>query len=224
MHKLFCLFYMLFVCAGNPAGATTVLSNEVVYWSFIYNTVQVNRSPYFTDEYKTANIKLTSGRILEKVKMKIDLVGQQVLFISTNGIEINFDPGIVKQITYSDTTANGIVFYKFQTGFPVIDRQNRNNFYMVLADGTCTIVKSILKKVIGDKKIVLSEVADEYETFEDYYLFIKGGIKKLKKDKEFLLTELADKQAQVSQYIQSQKLNLKNIEHIIKIINYYNTL
>ncbi len=215
---------MPFVCAGNTSGEITVSYNEGVYRSFVNNTVQVSRSPYFTDEYKTANIKLTSGRLLEKVKMKIDLVVQQVLFISSNGIEINFDPGMVKQITYSDTTANGIIFYKFQTGFPVIERQDRNNFYLVLAEGPCTLVKSILKKVIGVKKIVLSEVADEYETFEDYYLFIKGGIKKLKKDKEFILAELSDKQVAVNEFILANQTNFKNMEHLIKLFNFYNSL
>jgi hypothetical protein len=202
---------MPFVSAGNTSGDTTVLSNEAVCRSFVNHTVQVSSSPYFTDEYKTANIKLTSGRLLEKVKMKTDLVGLQVLFISSNGIEINFDPGMVKQITYSDTTANAIVFYKFQTGFPVIDRQDRNNFYLVLADGNCTFVKSIFKKAIGVKKIVLSEVADEYETFEEYYLFINGGIKKLKKGREFILAELSDKQVEVNQFILTNQTNFKNL-------------
>jgi hypothetical protein len=216
--------FITFVCAGKSSAKTTVFINEAVYRSFVNYTVQVSRSPYFTDEYKTANIKLTSGRLLEKVKMKIDLVVQQVLFISSNGIEINFDPGMVKQITYSDTTTNGIVFYKFQTGFPVMDRQDKKNFYLVLADGTCTFVKSILKKVIGVKKIVLSEVADEYETFEDYYLFIKGGIKKLKKDKEFILAELSDKQVAVNEFILANQTNFKNMEHLIKLFNFYNSL
>jgi len=215
---------MPFVCAGNTSGETTVFINEAVYRSFVNNTLQVSRSPYFTDEYKTANIKLTSRRLLEKVKMKIDLVGLQVLFISSNGIEINFDPGMVKQITYSDTTANGIVFYKFQTGFPVIDRQDKNNFYQVLSDGNCTFVKSIFKKAIGVKKIVLSEVADEYETFEDYYLFIKGGIKKLKKDKEFILAELSDKQVEVNEFLLANQTNFRNTEHLIKLFNFYNSL
>ena len=64
----------------------------------------------------------------------------------------------------------------------------------------------------------------DYETFEEYFLFIKGGLKKVKKDKGFILSELADKQPQLTDYIQINKLNMKKPEHISRLISYYNTL
>lgn len=240
MHKLFCQLFIAFVCAGNTNAEITAtvpgdkvvdekwenpaLINNIVCRSVSNRFFQNSKSPYFTDEYKTAKIKLTSGRIFENVKMRIDLAVQQTYFIASNSIEINIDPGMVKEITYSDTTANGIIFYKFQTGFPAIDRQNKNNFYLVLADGNCKFLKSIVKKASEIKKIILSEIADEYETYEEYYLFAKGGIRKLKKDKEFILAEMSDKQIAVNEFILSSKTNFRNTEHLIKLFNYYNSL
>ena len=129
MNKLFRLLVMAFVCTGNTYAGVTVLNpgdkamhdkrekliNDAVCGSFLNRLIDVSKSPYFTDEYKYANIKLTNGRVLERVKMRIDLVIQQTYFISSNDIEINIDPGMAKEITYSDTTPTGIIFYKFQT-------------------------------------------------------------------------------------------------------------
>jgi hypothetical protein len=45
-----------------------------------------------------------------------------------------------------------------------------------------------------------------------------------KKDKDFILAELSDKQTEVNQYILSNKLNLRNQEHLVKLLTYYNSL
>ena len=158
------------------------------------------------------------------MKTRIDLVIQTTYFISSNGIEINIEPGLAKEITYADTTTDGIVFYKFQTGFPAINRQNGNNFYLVLAEGRCSFLKSVLKKETERQNVLYGEKEKDYETFEEYYLFAKGEIKKLKKDKDFILAELSDKEVQVNLFIKANKLNIKNNGDLTSLINYYNTL
>ena len=52
----------------------------------------------------------------------------------------------------------------------------------------------------------------------------KGVMKRWKKDKDFITAELSDKRAEVEEYILSNKLNLKNRENVIKLLNYYNSL
>ena len=49
-------------------------------------------------------------------------------------------------------------------------------------------------------------------------------MKRLKKEKDFILAELSDKRTEVNQYVQSNKLNLKSNDHIVKLLNYYNAL
>lgn len=208
MYKRFCQIFIAFVCAGNLSA----------------QTVDMSRTPYFNEAYAFANITLKSGRVFVKVKTRIDLVVQETYIITSNGLEVNIASGMVKEITYADTTVEKIIFYKFKTGFPGIDRQDRDNFYLVLAEGRCNLLKSVIKKPLERKDVLFGEVPKEYETFEEYYLFAKGAMKKLKKDKDFILAELSDKQLEVNQFIQSNKLNVKNNEHIVKLINYYNTL
>lgn len=223
------LYHVLFViiCVGTAQMGLAITGNTVVTNKKLHGSAALpfSGSPYFTDEYKYAKILLTSGRVFTGVKMRIDLAAQQAFIVTVNGIEANMGGGMVKEITYADTTVDrGIVSYKFQTGFPAVDKQTKNNFYLVLVEGRCGFLKLILKKASEKKNDLMNTTTLDYETFEDYYIFSKGVMTRWKKDKDFILAELSDKQTEVNQYILSNKLNLRNQEHLVKLLTYYNSL
>ncbi|MES2004484.1 MAG: hypothetical protein V4450_08175 [Bacteroidota bacterium] len=184
----------------------------------------VTGTPYFLASYKYADMTLKQGRKFVQVKTKINLVTQETVFESSNGAEGYLEAGMVKEITFSDTTETGITAYKFQTGFPAVDRQSDKNFYQVFAEGKCGYFKSIVKKVIERKNELSGEAAKEFETTENYYLFVKGEMKRWKRNKESVLNELTDKQVQVNQFVLQNKTDFRNPEQVSKLLNYYNTL
>jgi hypothetical protein len=188
------------------------------------NYGDVSGSPYFMGEYKYGSITLTTGRTFVNVKVRIDLASQETYFVSTNGVEAMISAGNVKEISFADTTADGIKSYLFKTGFPDIDRQSSRHFYLILAEGKCSYLKSIIKRVSERKSELSGEIAKDFETSEEYYFFANGQMKRVKRDKDFVLTELADKKAELDKYVQTNKLNLKNQEHIAKLVAYYNSL
>lgn len=237
MCRTLCQFILFFICAGNTLAqsngvviggkwANQIFVSDVNGRPFENRYADVSGTPYFNEEYKFANIKFSQGqgRTFVNVKTRIDLASQETYFISSNGIEAVIEAGMVKEITYADTTAEGIIFYKFQTGFPSIDMKTGNNFYLVLSEGRCSFLKSITKKVTERKNELSGEVAKDFTTYENFYLFIKGEMKRVKKDKDFLLGELSDKQAEISEFIKTHKLNVKNNEHLTRLIAYYNSL
>lgn len=186
-------------------------------------TTRLNNSPYFNENYRFADIIMVRGRKFINVKAKLDLFNQTVVFVS-NDIEAVLEPGTVREMSYRDTTENGIINYRFRTGFPAIDNKTGNNFYIVLADGKCTMLRSVEKRLTQRKNEISGQVFNDYETTENYFLFSKGEMKHLKKDKDFILSELADKQQEVNKFIQDNKLNLRNNDHLVKLLDYYNTL
>jgi hydroxymethylpyrimidine pyrophosphatase-like HAD family hydrolase len=235
MHRPFVILCMTLVCCANTIAqnnglvingkwADQVSISDVNGRPFENKYADVNGTPYFNAIYKSANIKLTQGRMFANVKTRIDLAAQETYFICSNGAEAYLEPGMIKEITYADTTAGGIILYKFQTGFPSIDKQNQYNFYLVLAEGRCSLIKSIIKTVAERKNELSGEIAKDFETSENYYLFANGEMKRLKKEKSFILAALSDKQGQADQFIQSNKINLKNTDHLVKLLNYYNSL
>jgi hypothetical protein len=68
------------------------------------------------------------------------------------------------------------------------------------------------------------EVVKEFEATEQTYLFTKGEMKVFKKDKDFILSVLADKKAEMNQYLTEHATNFRNQEHMIRLLNYYNSL
>lgn len=183
----------------------------------------INGSQYFNENYRYSDITMVKGRKFTNVKAKIDLTNQSVVFLS-NDIEAVLEPGSVRELSYRDTTENGIIAYRFRTGYPAVDNKTPNNFYIVLADGKCSMLRSVEKRVTQRKNEISGEVFRDYETTESYFLFSKGEMKHLKKDKDFILSELADKQAEVNKFILENKLNLKNYDHIARLLDYYNGL
>ena len=183
----------------------------------------VNGHPFFDPAFRYADITLVKGRTFAKVKTKINLVDQTTVFITSNNIEAFIERGSVKEVRYADTSAVGITNYVFQTGFPAVDRLQESNFYQVLAAGRCTLLKSIVKSVAEKKNELSGELARDMETTENIYLFNNGKMTRLKKEKNFMLDALSDKKEQLAMYFDKEKPILKNMEQLVKLVEYYNS-
>jgi len=59
---------------------------------------------------------------------------------------------------------------------------------------------------------------------ENDYVFIGTEIKRIKKDKEFFMSIMSDKASAIEQYLSNSKINFKNEDHLLKLIEYYNSL
>ncbi|MBI2272187.1 MAG: hypothetical protein HYU70_00195 [Bacteroidetes bacterium] len=236
MRFCFAQFFGLLLFASNSTGAqnngvvvsgkwpSQVFISDVNGRPFESRFDDVSGTPYFNADYKYGDITLKQGRKFVQVKMKINLVTQETIFVSANGIEGYMEAGMVKEITYADTTAEGIRLYHFQTGFPAVDRQTDKHFYQVLAAGRCSLLRSVVKKVIERRNELSGEVAKEFESVENIYIYVKGEMKRYKKDKDSLLPWLADKQEEMNQYMAGHKINFKNLDQVIQLLNYYHSL
>lgn len=184
----------------------------------------VNGSPWFNPEYKLSKIILNDGKKFSGIRSKINLANQQLAFITGNNVEAYLETGQVKEVLYADTLAGAISSYKFQTGFPSVDKLNGQNFYQVLADGKCMLLQSIVKEVKEDKNEFSGEIAKEFKTIENLYFYINEEMKRVKKNKDFILSVLKDKASELTQFIQSEKINCNNNEQLIRLVEHYNSL
>ncbi len=227
---LTCFWYQYLQAQGNGISVSNDKWNKQISITdvsgrpFENKYADVNGTPFYNPEYRYANIILQKGRSFNSIKTKINLESQQVNFVSANGVECYMEAGVVREVNYEDTSATGIQKIVFKSGFPPVDRQGQSHFYRVLVDGNCSLLKAIIKHV-GERKNELSgEVAKDFEKTEEYYLYVNGQIKRVKKDKEFILNMLSNKKEQVSQFITDKKINIKNTEQLLALVNYYNTL
>ncbi len=179
---------------------------------------------YLTDGFRSGTVVMSNGKKIEHIKIRLDLVTQEVNFIDTNGTEAYLDAGLVSEIYFFDTTARGIVFYHLKTGYPAIDHHASFHFYQVLAEGNITLLRW-QQKVIAEKKNYASgETGKELNSYEAFYIAGKDGMKRVKKDREWVTEILSDKKIQVEQYLKMNKVNFRNPEELAKLVAYYNTL
>ena len=184
----------------------------------------VEGNPFFTENFRSSTIKLVSGLEFNNVMARLDLY-KQIIQVKLKGDTVKTVlPGNIIEIIFYDTVQSLPNTYKFQTGYPEIDNLNRNNFYQVLSDGNVTLLRSSIKKINKTKNELSGEISSQFDIYEDYYLYVKYEMKRVKKDKEYLLTLLADKRKELETYISAQKMNLKSMDSIKRLIDYYNSL
>jgi hypothetical protein len=184
----------------------------------------VSGSAYLFPDFKYATIVLTDGRQYSNVKARINLVEHEVNFIASNGEEGYIGKGMVTAITINDTTKQGIKKYTFQSGYPTTDNQTVIHFYQVLASGKAKLLKSINKNIEERLNELSGEKSKEFAVRENMYLQIGGGLKRIKKEAGFFLGLMADQKDAMNLYINSNKVNFKAEEQLVKLVEYYNSL
>jgi hypothetical protein len=219
---------LILVCLVNAFThaciASTGIGMHIIPGPVVKSYPGSDGTPYFPETYKYATITLVQGRALRNVKARVDLVENETQFISANGAEGLLNRGMVREVSYADTVDAIITQYKLRTGFPPIEKFTKDNFYLVLADGRCSFLKAIIKKVTEIRNELPGGMVKSYETLEDYYIYAKGEIRRWKRDKDFILAELADKKSEVDQFVLANKTNFRNAESVAKLVSYYNSL
>ncbi len=181
-------------------------------------------SVYDQSDYQLAKITLKDGRVYNDVKARINLLEHEVNFIASNGQEGYLGKGMATELVYTVPKEFGQDLKVFQCGFPPIDNQNRISFYQILYNGKTSLLKSVYKTIQERNNDMSGERYKEFATYENMYLLKDGVMVRIKKDKSSLLALLQDKSQAIQQYINGQKLNLKNEADLIALVKYYNTL
>ena len=152
------------------------------------------------------------------------MLEHEVNFIASNGQEGYLGKGMATELVYTVPKEFGQDLKVFQCGFPPIDNQNRISFYQILLNGKTSLLKSVYKTIQERNNDLSGERYKEFATYENTYLLKDGAMVRIKKDKSSLLNLLQDKSQVLQQYINDQKLNLKNEADLIALVKYYNTL
>jgi hypothetical protein len=181
-------------------------------------------SIFLYDDFRLANITLQNGKSFEKVKTKIDLLDQEMVFLSTDGKIGILSNGQVKEIRFIGEPNDSASARVFRTGFPKVDVLNPSSFYEVLADGKLLLLKSIMKYAVENKNELSGEVNRLIEDAENIYAFKDNQMKRLKKDRELIYDLMADKRSEMALKQQSVNPNLKNITELVNLVKFYNSL
>lgn len=225
---------LLLLCICKIAIAQQSVTQEVTEHNFkIFDAdgklfvnpyIDISGSPFFLDDWKYGKIKVADNSIFSNIRLKLDLISQQVHFLKSDNIEMVSPVAMVREITLFDSTQLVPVTYTFQCGFPAVDNQDKKNFYLVICDGKIKFLESMRKVIHQDKNEYAGTVEKEFRQYEDYYFFIDNKMYRIKKDKNFILDLMKPNNAKIETYINENKLSYKSMNDIKKVLDYYNSL
>ncbi|MEI6266186.1 MAG: hypothetical protein WCP74_13895, partial [Sphingobacteriia bacterium] len=184
--------------------------------------IGVDGTPYLFKEFKFGSIELKNGRKFTSVQLKLDLVAQEIIFLSPDKEEGEIGSEFVKEVLLTDTTELGVVSYLLRSGFPAVDNYKSNQFCLVIAEGKIALLKSMVKTIDTRKNELSGEISKEFALTEEFFTFQNGVMTRFKRDKDNILSVMADKRAVIEKYLKENKGNFKNSEYLAKIFTYYN--
>ena len=217
-------------------GAQTGSSQEMGKWDnqifiqdvngrpMIAKYIGVDGFPYLIKDFKFGWVQIKTGRKFNNVPIKLDLVAQEIIFLSANKEEGVIGGDFVKEVGFNDTTESGINAYLFRSGFPPIDKFSANQFYQIIADGKISLLKSLVKSIDTRKNELSGEIVMEFSLSEEFFTYQNGLINRFKRDKNEVLSLFNNQRDKVEAFIKTNKGSFKQEKYLASIFNYYNSL
>jgi len=117
--------------------------------------------------------------------------------------------------------------YSFYKKSPEDTEPEKSSYFIMNADGKCRLLvkKNIRVQEAEPAKLYQDAKPPKFiDTGDTYFLKIESKTAIRFHNKKELLTILSDKSEAVSGFIKSNKLDVKKIEDLVKIVSHYNSL
>ncbi|WP_347157208.1 hypothetical protein [Pontibacter chitinilyticus] len=215
-----CFFLMGFVVLNvQISWAQTYLEEVGGRPIRIGQYVDVHGSPYLQDDWAKGTVQFANGKAYDGLDLKYDMVADMLLFKDDKGQTLEFVQPVAK---FTVETADGVK--TFQNGFPGEGTATDKSYYQVLANGKATLLKRGAKVVREAKQYNSATIEKNIMDIGAYYINKDVALHKIKNNEKAVLAELSDQAPALKEFIKANKLNLKEEEDLVKLVNYYNSL
>lgn len=178
--------------------------------------------PYTFKDFFPGRIIMKTGKT-HQVDLRFDIYSNQINFKEDDQIFTLLNPEKVATIEI-DTLRLIFCDYIKKAG----DEMPAGSFYFILKlDGYC---KLLIKRNVNVQEAELPKLYQEAKPAEfvrmpdDYYLIVGDEPAVRLSNKKDLLTLLSDYKDDIERFIDSNKLGIKKIADVIKIVKFYNSL
>jgi hypothetical protein len=220
-----CLFLFVILCSAYAHAQQNPFMNDGNGRPlYIKTTYVADGSPYLFDEYNFAEITSVNGIVYRQVRVKLNMVDNQVQYMSDKGEELVASLPI-KKIRFlsavdEDQKRVSITVESFGEAL----NSSGSAIYEVVDSGKVMLLKKTVINTRDEKKYGEATITRHFEKVKSDYLYINHEIKKIEKGKSFFLTALADKQKEIEAFIDNNKLKCKGTGDYKMIISYYNSI
>jgi hypothetical protein len=223
MKKILILF--AFVCYKNIHAQNNPFMNDGNGRPLYIKTNYVaDGSPYLFDEYNFAEITSVSGIVYRQVRVKLNMVDNQVQYMSDKGEELVANL-LIKKIKFLNAVDEDQKHIEITVeSFDEALNTSGSIIYQVIDSGKVMLLKKTVINTRDEKKYGEATITRHFEKIQSDYLFVNHEMKKIQKRKSFFVEVLTDKNKEVETFIDENSLKCKNTLDYKKIIAYYNSL
>jgi len=178
--------------------------------------------PFIYKDFHEGDLTLQNGEVY-KLNMRYDIYGNQVHIKNKDQIF-----GIIYPEKVASIVIDTIKLLYFNYVNSPGDKSKAESTYFILkTDGKCSL---LIKKNIRIQDAELPKVLQDAKpakfihTSDTYYLKVEGKSAFRINSKKDLLNILADRKDELSKFIDSNKLGTKDLDDLVKIVTFYNSL
>ncbi len=231
MKTLVCFLAMLFPLLSFSQGQTLQFMKEDNSFLndvngrplLLRSEYLVEGSPFFTPDYCTANLKVRKGKYYQGIQVKLNLQQNLVIYDAGDGKEMAAITPIEKIVfvNCADPSKNQTLL----SGFPPVDGQTANSFYVLLDSGRVTLLKQIGVNYRDVKHYGSNQTTRVFEQKEILYTYqTDKGMIRLAKEETAILSLLSDQRKTIQAFINANDLTCRKEADLIKIFQFYNSL
>jgi len=225
MRNIFIIVTAALVFVGGKSSAQFGIVNDELIRTGIKNNTLVEKyaniegNPYFFKDWVKGKITISKGVVDTTSLLKFDQV-ENKLFVKGDAEDVYTFKEVVAKFTLVGEKST----HNFECGFPKTADTDEFTYFEVFNSGKTKIARRTVK-VIEEYKPYSGAMVKQIAENQKYYLCKSGTATiPVKLDKKEILQNLSDKQKEVEDFLSKKKLNLKKIEDVTKLLDYYNSL
>jgi hypothetical protein len=214
---------LLALCFNGFAQSNPFMNDANGRPLYTGTTYKSEGSPYYFDQYMPAEVTSLEGKVYKDIKVKINLVVNELSFMTAEGKEMVAVLPIKKvKFLYAAEGQDGIGRVLESYGQPI--NSPNTPVYEVMDTGRCTLLKLVKVTYRDSKEFNQATTVRVFQHTESFHVLWAGGkIEKLGAGKE-VAALFKDKEALVRAYIETNKLKCRSAADYRKVVGYYNSL
>ena len=220
--KICLLFTLQFLLYGMLLGQTL----NSGWRNHEYSTKQfsdIDGSPFLYEDWYRGKVIGSDGRILEDILLKYEAYSEYLIYMQ-EGKVFELSGEILSFSIFPEVEGMKDSLF-FRKGYPAADENTMNTFYEVLVDGKASLLKSHRKTTALSSQNALVSNKRDFILEEELYIALgKQPPLRVKKDRNNLLDILKDRKAELAEWLDKKKVNLKREDGIAELVTRYNSL
>ena len=181
----------------------------------------INGDPFLYKDFVPGDLKLKTGENIP-LDLRYDIYKGEIQFRQKDGIY-----ALINRESVSEVLIDTLRFIYLANPRPApVNGPAESSWFIVKADGKCQLLirKNIrLQAATTEKPYQEAHPAKFIHTKDTYYLRHESKSEVKVTGKKDLLNVLSDKEDEVSEYIEINKLGVKDVYDLVKIISFYNS-